>query len=144
MRERGYYGDFGGAFIPEILVATFDELTDAFEAARADPNSTVAANNLAWILATSPAIANPSPAIAHAERAVQLAPYPDPSTLDTLAVAYAAGSDFDRAVSHAREALELATAAGYRSLARDIRKRLAFYEQGLPYREDPAVHPVGG
>ncbi len=37
MRERGYYGDFGGAFIPEILVATFDELTDAFEAARADP-----------------------------------------------------------------------------------------------------------
>ncbi|NQZ97587.1 MAG: fused MFS/spermidine synthase [Myxococcales bacterium] len=114
------------------------------EAARADPNSTVAANNLAWILATSPAIANPSQAIAHAERAVQLAPYPDPSTLDTLAVAYAAGSDFDRAVSHAREALELATAAGYRSLARDIRKRLALYEQGLPYREDPAVHPVGG
>ena len=38
MRERGYYGDFGGAYIPEILVATFDELTDAFEAARADPS----------------------------------------------------------------------------------------------------------
>ncbi len=37
MRKRGYYGDFGGAFIPEILVATFDELTAAFDAARADP-----------------------------------------------------------------------------------------------------------
>jgi tryptophan synthase beta chain len=37
MRERGYYGDFGGAFIPEILVPTFDELADAFAEARADP-----------------------------------------------------------------------------------------------------------
>jgi tryptophan synthase beta chain len=37
MRERGYYGDFGGAYIPEILVATFDELAEAFESAQADP-----------------------------------------------------------------------------------------------------------
>jgi tryptophan synthase beta chain len=37
MRERGYYGAFGGAYIPEILVATFDELEDAFLAARRDP-----------------------------------------------------------------------------------------------------------
>jgi tryptophan synthase beta chain len=37
MLERGYYGDFGGAYIPEILVATFDELVDAFAQAKADP-----------------------------------------------------------------------------------------------------------
>jgi tryptophan synthase beta chain len=37
VRERGYYGEFGGAFIPEILAATFDELADAFAEARADP-----------------------------------------------------------------------------------------------------------
>jgi len=37
MRERGYYGDFGGAFIPEILVATFDQLTAAFDEAKVDP-----------------------------------------------------------------------------------------------------------
>ena len=37
MRDRGYYGEFGGAYIPEILVATFDELADAFAAAQADP-----------------------------------------------------------------------------------------------------------
>jgi tryptophan synthase beta chain len=37
MLERGYYGDFGGAYIPEILVATFDELADAFAEAKADP-----------------------------------------------------------------------------------------------------------
>lgn len=33
----GYYGDYGGRFIPEILHATFEELTAAFEAARGDP-----------------------------------------------------------------------------------------------------------
>jgi tryptophan synthase beta chain len=34
--EHGYFQGFGGAFIPEILHATFDELNQAFEAARAD------------------------------------------------------------------------------------------------------------
>jgi tryptophan synthase beta chain len=37
MHDRGYYGEFGGAYVPEILVATFDELVQAFEAARRDP-----------------------------------------------------------------------------------------------------------
>ncbi|MDA8141757.1 MAG: tryptophan synthase subunit beta [Desulfobacteraceae bacterium] len=38
MHNRGYYGEFGGAFLPEILAATFDELEAAFEAAKADPD----------------------------------------------------------------------------------------------------------
>jgi tryptophan synthase beta chain len=37
MHKRGYYDRFGGAFVPEILTATFDELEAAFEAAKADP-----------------------------------------------------------------------------------------------------------
>jgi tryptophan synthase beta chain len=37
MINRGYYGEFGGAFIPEILTSTFDELVDAFEKAKRDP-----------------------------------------------------------------------------------------------------------
>jgi tryptophan synthase beta chain len=37
MKNRGYYGKFGGAFLPEILVATFDELETAFEDLKADP-----------------------------------------------------------------------------------------------------------
>ncbi len=36
MHDRGYYGSFGGAFIPEILVATFDELVTEFAAAKSD------------------------------------------------------------------------------------------------------------
>ena len=34
---RGYFGDFGGAFVPEILVPALDELHAAFEEARHDP-----------------------------------------------------------------------------------------------------------
>jgi tryptophan synthase beta chain len=37
MLERGYYGQFGGAYLPEILVRTFDELTEAFTQAKSDP-----------------------------------------------------------------------------------------------------------
>tara|TARA_Y100000991_G_scaffold124375_1_gene93731 strand:+ start:41 stop:1276 length:1236 start_codon:yes stop_codon:yes gene_type:complete len=34
----GYYGEYGGKFIPEILTTTFDELIEAFQEAKADPN----------------------------------------------------------------------------------------------------------
>jgi tryptophan synthase beta chain len=37
MIKRGYYGGFGGAFIPEVLAATVDDLVEAFEEAKSDP-----------------------------------------------------------------------------------------------------------
>jgi tryptophan synthase beta chain len=37
MLEPRYYGEFGGAYIPEILVSTFEQLVRAYEAAKADP-----------------------------------------------------------------------------------------------------------
>jgi tryptophan synthase beta chain len=36
-KARGYFGDFGGAYLPEILVATFRDLEAAFAKAQADP-----------------------------------------------------------------------------------------------------------
>ena len=38
MRNRGYYSEFGGAYVPEILVATFDELEREFDKAKNDPS----------------------------------------------------------------------------------------------------------
>ena len=35
--ERGYFGDYGGRFVPETLIPALDELTDAYHAAMADP-----------------------------------------------------------------------------------------------------------
>ncbi|MDJ0782550.1 MAG: tryptophan synthase subunit beta [Desulfosarcinaceae bacterium] len=37
MMNRGYFGNFGGAFLPEILVATFDELEEAYTLVKRDP-----------------------------------------------------------------------------------------------------------
>lgn len=36
-KRPGYYGPFGGAFVPEILRSTLDELVAAFDEARQDP-----------------------------------------------------------------------------------------------------------
>ncbi|MFP3870448.1 MAG: tryptophan synthase subunit beta [Syntrophobacteria bacterium] len=38
MDRPGYYGRFGGAFIPEILISTLKQLEAAFEVARQDPS----------------------------------------------------------------------------------------------------------
>jgi len=38
MHKRGYYSGFGGAYLPEILCATFDQLEAVFEEAKADPD----------------------------------------------------------------------------------------------------------
>ncbi len=38
MNNTGYYGNWGGAFIPEVLYETFRELNAAFIAARNDPD----------------------------------------------------------------------------------------------------------
>lgn len=37
MKNRGYFGNHGGAFLPEILVATFDELEEIFSKVKKDP-----------------------------------------------------------------------------------------------------------
>src|SRR4029453_699498 len=34
---RGYYGEYGGKFVPETLVAPVEELQSAYYAARSDP-----------------------------------------------------------------------------------------------------------
>jgi tryptophan synthase beta chain len=38
MKQRGYFGEFGGAYIPEVLEATFNELEEAFNTALAEPS----------------------------------------------------------------------------------------------------------
>jgi hypothetical protein len=96
--------------------------------------SNKALNNLAWIWATSdaPNLRNPSGAVALARKAVAAMKRKDPHTLDTLAAAYAASGEFEKAVSTEREALALlrpeATGkAGYTA-------RLNLYQAKTPYR----------
>ncbi|MBW1753820.1 MAG: tryptophan synthase subunit beta [Deltaproteobacteria bacterium] len=38
MQNRGYYDQYGGAFLPEVLIATVEELVETFEKAKQDPS----------------------------------------------------------------------------------------------------------
>jgi tetratricopeptide (TPR) repeat protein len=107
------------------------------EALRRDPQIAWAANNLAWILATSPdpALRDPDEAVRLAESAALGGEEPDPDRPDTLAAAYAAASRFDEATATAEEAARLADRAEHAALGAALRERLALYRAGRPYRE---------
>jgi len=102
-------------------------------------------NDLAWLLASQPGAsagdgegtaARAAEAIQAGEQAAGLTERKDPAVLDTLAAAYAAAGQFDRAVSTAEEALALLGNQGPAALLDGIRKRLALYRESKPYREE--------
>ncbi len=96
------------------------------------------ANNLAWLLAT-----NPDDTLRNGERAVELAEgicgfaaARNPSSLETLSVAYAEVARFDKAIETTQEAIRMAKAAGDLKTAGELRKRLALFQQKKPYRDE--------
>jgi tetratricopeptide (TPR) repeat protein len=113
------------------LLATHSQIDEALahyrRALQLKPYLPAALVDLAWILATSDRaeIRAPTEAVRLAERGAELTGHQNATALDTLALAYAAAGRFDRAISTAQVALELATAEGARELAELIRQRLA-------------------
>ncbi len=51
---RGYFGEMGGRWLPEALVAALDEVADAYDKARADPEYLAELDNLAESYAGRP------------------------------------------------------------------------------------------
>ena len=121
------------AYLGVALLARGDTISAASEwreSARIEPRDRVVANNLAWLLATSPdpKVRDGADAVVHAERASRLT-RDDPSVLDTLAAAYAAAGRFDEAVTTAERAASKADAAGAVDLARQIDRRAEQYQR---------------
>lgn len=106
-------------------------LIDLRAALAADPGDPLAANGLAWILATSsdPSLRDPPEAVRAAEWAVNARP-DDPGLLDTLGAAYAAAGRFKDAIAAAERAEEIASAKGDTALRDRIRERLVSYRAG--------------
>jgi tetratricopeptide (TPR) repeat protein len=107
----------------------------AYERAIAlDPDLVQSANNLAWLLATSaPELRNGARAVEIAERICAAAANPTASQLDTLAAAYAAAGQFDKAISAAEESLQVAEAAQDAGLRTRIQSRLELYRANKPF-----------
>ena len=98
-------------------------------------NHIEALNNLAWILAAckeKPYI-NSVEAVKLAQAAYQLTDNRNMVVLDTLAVAYAANGQFEKAIDTAQKALSLAGDSGQEVLRKQIEVRLALFRQREPY-----------
>jgi tetratricopeptide (TPR) repeat protein len=109
------------------------------EALRLSPERAEAANNLAWLLATSrdSSLREPDEAIRLIERFALESQ--EPGLLDTLAAAYANAGRFDAAVATANRAATGAEALGNKTDASEFRARLSLYRRGEPYLEGHAA-----
>ncbi len=89
-------------------------------------------NNLAWLMATekTAAIYNPAKAIEYAQKVCEMTKYQDVSFLDTLATAYAANGQLDRAVEVAQKACQEALRTSQLEQARKMEQKLQSFRQG--------------
>jgi tetratricopeptide (TPR) repeat protein len=134
--------EYAGAFYRlGALLATKDQASEAIRyfrrAIALEPDWPAALAGLAWLLATTPD-AGPDgvfheEAVRLASRAAELTEGRDDTILDILATALASVGEFERAVSTANAALELAVAANDNRLERSIRQRLELYMRRKPY-----------
>jgi len=130
-----------------LRVGRADAAVEHFEQAlKINPEDVYSLERLAWCLATCPkgTVRNGARAVELARRAVQAGGYNEAGVQDTLAAACAEAGRFDEAVAAATKALGLAEPT-QKSLAEQIRRRLALYRAGRPYRNQPGVsRPAGG
>ena len=114
------------------------------ESLRLQPAFLEVANNLAWLLATTPvaSVRDPRRALAVAEQALAIAQRPQvadaaerASVLDTLAAAQAAAGRFGDALRTVGEARALAERGGAAELAAELAQREALYRSGRAYTE---------
>ena len=117
---------------------TLPALLRVADDASADP---ALLNNLAWLLATTPASpAPPSDVLAIAGRARELAPS-SPVILDTLAVVLAFNHRFDEAIAISTalaEALRNDASPTSQAFREHLLLRMDLYRQNLPFTEDAA------
>lgn len=100
------------------------------------PESSMAYNNLAWLLATCPQaeFRDGKKAVDYATKACDLSQWKDPASLDTLASAYAEVGDFDHALQWENVALSCPNFNP--TDAAEARDRLVLYQSHKPYHRE--------
>lgn len=102
-----------------------------------NPDSAMALNNLAVLLATAPeaGLRNGAEAVQLAERACALTGNRNPVMLTTLAAAYAEAGRFEEAIQTAQQAIKFAREAGAEILVERNLQLLQYYRRGEPYHQ---------
>jgi Flp pilus assembly protein TadD len=111
---------------------------------RLDGNSVLGLNNLAWILATAPEVANRNgvEAVQLAERACALTDFKAPVLVGTLGAAYAEAGRFAEAIEKGEQANRLAQAAGDAELAGRNEELVKLYRAGRAYHSATTPPPA--
>lgn len=104
-----------------------------------DADFAPAANNLAWIFATTrqAALRDGPAAVDLASRACRLTQEQNASYLDTLAAAHARSGQFAEAVRVAEQSVELAVSQGQVEQATKVQERLNRYRTNEPFEQPP-------
>ncbi len=104
-----------------------------------NPNSAIALNNLAWLLATcpDPQVRNGTRAVELGERLCNLTNYQETMAVGTLAAAYAEAGRFDDAIAMAQAAITLAQEHGEEGLLERNEQLLQMYQAHKAYHEAP-------
>jgi len=121
------------------------QAADAYERSlKIRPHSPLANAYSAWLLATcgDSTVRDPANAVRRATHAAAIMADTNADILDTLAAAYAAAGQFDRAQETAQKALVLASEKNDSELSQAIRRRLELYKHSRPYREGPTMSAV--
>jgi tetratricopeptide (TPR) repeat protein len=121
----------------QARVGRSGEAVEAYrEALRLEPGSARVALDLAWILATDPAVhvRNGADAVRLAETVVARPGGEAAMALDVLAAAYAEAGRFEAAVTTAERALEASRQAGAADLEQAIAPRLSLYRNHQAFR----------
>ena len=101
------------------------------------PDNLKAANNLAWLLATSQdsKARRPKEALLMAQKIVRATKEQNPDALDTLAAAQAASGDFESAVKTINKAMLLNKTGQLPALTKQLKARLDSYNNRKPHVE---------
>lgn len=134
--------DAGLGMVSETVGSDSDAVMYYRNALLAAPDSVIALNNLAWLLATdsNPALRNGSEAVSLAKSACDLTHYQQVRLIGTLAAAYAEAGRFEDAIATAQKAIALAQQNGETDLVDRNKQLLQSYVSHQAYHE-PAVHP---
>ncbi len=104
---------------------------------KAQPDNLKAANNLAWLLATSQdaKARKPKEALLMAQKIVSATKEKNPDALDTLAAAQAASGDFESATKTVNKAILLIKPGQLPALINQLKARLDSYQNRKPHVE---------
>ena len=130
-------GAYLGLGDDRLLGGAVEEALDFYSRAlELQPGWHEALRRLAWVRATDelPAHRNGGEAVQYAQQACRATGNRHAESLDALGAALAESGAYGDAIVAARAAVDLAEGEGRAALASKIRRRLASYETGKPFR----------